>query len=488
MTYAKQTWHDFPATDTPADAERLGHMEDGIGAAHDAVALAETAAHASATYLPITAASPIWSGLGMNMGSNLNFTTAYPTAQVTADLAFLKASGFTSIRVALSDYADAGGITNTQALALAAKAAGFSVTYGVACAGTLTSVNMPGAYQTAVYAQAAWAKANGIDEFQVGNEMENHRDGTLTDQQVRTWVRAAATYIKGTVGFTGKVSYAVGQGFSNKSAGWVSDPGLGGLDYLGINVYGDDFLNSNSNFEYYIDQLLTVYTTAQLYVSEFNIYYTWSVITLSQQEIFDQVGQRFAAIKSRVLRANFFCWRYASDYFSAKRTDGTMAPFWPILTGAIPWAAPSTPRRKTFGIDGITTGTNNALTANTMYVGQTFISDPCLLTGVSFYNGGTINGNVIVALYDKAGTLVASSASTAQAGSFGVQRVAFSSTYLAAGGIYYLAVIPSSSTATFALTCAQCPSAGLAQGGFSVPGTITPPAAYGAYIIQSRLY
>lgn len=30
MAYAKQTWHDAPATDTPISAARLGYMEDGI--------------------------------------------------------------------------------------------------------------------------------------------------------------------------------------------------------------------------------------------------------------------------------------------------------------------------------------------------------------------------------------------------------------------------------------------------------------------------
>jgi hypothetical protein len=34
MTYSKQTWADTPATTSPISAARLGHMEDGIEAAH----------------------------------------------------------------------------------------------------------------------------------------------------------------------------------------------------------------------------------------------------------------------------------------------------------------------------------------------------------------------------------------------------------------------------------------------------------------------
>lgn len=434
----------------------------------------------------VSAAAPLWSGLGMNIGNTFNFSATYPTAQVTADLATLKSAGFTKLRVALPHYTDGGGITNMQTLALAAKAAGFYVTYGLA-ASALTSTNLSGAYQTAVYAQAAWAKANGIDEFQVGNEMENYIDGSLTEQQIRTWVRGAATAIKAT-GYTGKVSYAVGQGYSNKSAGWVSNPGLGGLDYLGINAYGDDPINSSLGFEYYIDQLLTVYTKAQLYVSEFNIYHSWPAVTLSDREILDQVGQRLAAVRARVDRADFFTWRFLNNDFSAKRADGTYAPFWSLLTGRDIWARPSTAVRKQFGIQGVTTGTNNTQTANTVYLAQTHVTNPTFLTGLSFYNGGTISGNVRVGLYTAAGVLVAQSGSVAHAGMWGLQSVPFTTPYLAASGFYFIAMMPSSSTATFALCCAQVPSTAPGQGSFVLPATIAPPTGAGAYVIDARTY
>lgn len=271
-----------------------------------------------------------WAGLGLNIGSDLNSNVAYPTAEVTADLAYLKSVGITHLRIALADYGSAGGITNTQTLALAAKSLGFYVSYGLTCAGTLTSTIMNGAYQTAVLAQATWAQANGIDEFHMGNEMENHIDGTVTEQQVRTWVRAQATAVK-TAGFTGKVSYCVGQGFANKSAGWVSDVGLGGLDYLSINVYGDYQNNWNLGFQYYLNQLIGAYSTGTVYVSEFNVFYTWTFPSMNMDafSIAKEVGKRTAAvIASGVPRGNFFCWRFASDGFSAKRADGSLHPMW----------------------------------------------------------------------------------------------------------------------------------------------------------------
>lgn len=46
MTYAPQTWHDLPTTDTPIIAARLGYMENGIAAATAAAAAAQATADA----------------------------------------------------------------------------------------------------------------------------------------------------------------------------------------------------------------------------------------------------------------------------------------------------------------------------------------------------------------------------------------------------------------------------------------------------------
>jgi hypothetical protein len=69
MTYTKQTWADSPATTTPISAARLGHVEDGIEAAHVAAAAVAGAAMVvvnhgadAAVARPVGAAAVYWIG------------------------------------------------------------------------------------------------------------------------------------------------------------------------------------------------------------------------------------------------------------------------------------------------------------------------------------------------------------------------------------------------------------------------------------------
>jgi hypothetical protein len=444
-----------------------------------------------------------WPGLGMNLGSTFNFTAAYPSAQVVADLAYLKACGFTAIRVAMPDYADAGGVANMRRLALDAKAAGFYVSYGVTAAGTMNATTFNGAYQTAVYAEAAWARTNRIDEFHVGNEIENHIDNTtVTQADVRAWCRAAATAVKN-AGYTGVVSYCVPQGFTTKSAAWAADAaaGLGGLDLLGLNVYGDDYLDSNQNFSYYLSQLVNAYPPGKVYVSEFNMWYTWNP-PLTDAEISAQVLSRLAVVKGLVSRAMFFAWRFANDGFSAQRADGQKAPFWFPLAGLSPAAPPYPTRLRStqHSLNGVLTGTNATRTANTLYVGAIEVGTPRVLTGLSWYNGGTLAGDIIGGIWSADGqTLLASIAATTQAGTFGIQRAAFATVngaraanggLIVPAGQYWVGLEPSASTATFALIASLGASASMLQGAFALPATFTPPAANatGSFLIQASTY
>lgn len=445
-----------------------------------------------------------WSGMGMNIGGDFSFNTTYPTTEVTADLAFLWSAGFRALRIALPAFNDPVGTSNMQQLAVAAKAVGFYVSYGVTyggTAGTLTNTILTGTMQTAVLAQAVWAQANGIDEFQVANELENAQDGTtLVDAGVRSWVRTVSQTVK-TNGYTGKVSYSVGQGAGStqKSGGWAatSGTGLGGLDYLAINIYSDDQLDSTGNFDVYTQALITAYGLSKIYISEFNIYYAWTAatgMTLSPKEIVDQVSDRIIKAQGLgVARAMFFCWRFAADAFACKTAAGPLAPFWWVVSGQLPALAPSPPTvSPSYSPQGPTTSTSGAPgTANFLYCGTIQIPSPTALKGISIYNGSTLAGNVLIGLFNAAGAQVAVSNSTAQSGSFTVQPIPFNAAagYITVGaGDYTVAIMLTSTTADMALICTTGRGGGYAQGSFVMPATITPPAIFGAYIPYMSTY
>lgn len=262
---------------------------------------------------------------------------AYPTAQVAADLAYLESQGVTHLRIAHSHYSDATGVANMRQLALEAKSMGFYVSHGLAAPAPLSDTTLEGAYQTAVDAEAVWAQANDIDEFMVGNELEDKADGTtLTDPECRDWVRARATAIKA-AGYTGIVSYAVAQGFSTNSAGWIADDDLGDLDLLGLNVYGDNVTNSNDGFEYYVNQAVGAFGD-QVYISEFNVFYDWEQVlsTYSEAQVATEVEARTQFLDSVGLaRAMLFTWRFTDDEYAAKQEDGDVHPMFAAYMGAL---------------------------------------------------------------------------------------------------------------------------------------------------------
>lgn len=116
------------------------------------------------------------------------------------------------------------------------------------------------------------------------------------------------------------------------------------------------------------------------------------------------------------------------------------------------------------------------VTQNTIYYMAVQIPVACTLTGIAFYNGGTVNGSVKVALYNSAGTLVASSAAATQVNAFNNQQVPFSGTYAAAAGMYFVAMASNSATATFNC-CTPFAYAGKTASGYTtIPTPITPPA------------
>lgn len=122
-----------------------------------------------------------------------------------------------------------------------------------------------------------------------------------------------------------------------------------------------------------------------------------------------------------------------------------------------------------------------AQTANLLILHMIYIPVPVTLTGLAIANGATATGNVLAGLYNAAGSsLLASSGSTAQSGTSSTQYVAFSGTYAAAAGTYIAAVLYSSSSATAPTAYVATPASTAAQGGFSLPSSVTAPTAAAA--------
>lgn len=105
-------------------------------------------------------------------------------------------------------------------------------------------------------------------------------------------------------------------------------------------------------------------------------------------------------------------------------------------------ASVNTPRTVHTGNTPVKASTDG--TDTTPVVTETYIAEVTLgaqlVTGFALFNGSAVAGNVVVALYNKAGAVVANSllAGTAQSGTDAFQRVAFTATYQAVPGTYYV--------------------------------------------------
>lgn len=104
------------------------------------------------------------------------------------------------------------------------------------------------------------------------------------------------------------------------------------------------------------------------------------------------------------------------------------------------------------------------------------VEDVMRVLGIAYRVGATSNGNVMAALWDARGALVASSGSTVAASANADQKVDFSSAAILNPGQYFASVISDSATHTMNMARLHAPCGLAAQGSLSLPASITPPS------------
>jgi len=256
------------------------------------------------------------------------------------------------IIIQMKSYKDTTNIPATQAEAIAAKARGLYVAWGITCDVALFTASEQSAYLSAITTYAQWCQTNHIDEFVIGNEFELSVDNsTFTVAAARDFVRQCASTAK-SAGFTGKVSYKYSMGVNMNAtphyhsylSDWTSDPsGLGSLDLFGIDIYGDprywssdvNTYGSNLWWAHNVQLLASTYGSKG-YISEFGtcagVSTNWvSVVEamLTPQQVAQDIASKLnIALSAGVTRISFFCWHfYTNDGIgSMQQPDGTFHP------------------------------------------------------------------------------------------------------------------------------------------------------------------
>lgn len=134
-----------------------------------------------------------------------------------------------------------------------------------------------------------------------------------------------------------------------------------------------------------------------------------------------------------------------------------------------------------FAVPNIGNYAAQAPTANRVYYAQVVVPVPATLTGISFLMVTIGTGvNVRSALYDASGTRVANRTTNLACAALTTHQVAFDSTYAAAPGVYFVALVFGAAQGTFAGSNALSPCYYVAGPGSGATATsITPPTTAG---------
>jgi len=249
--------------------------------------------------------------MSINMGGDQQGNQTYNPTQNAIDFArHLQDASSTRIRASLPSFNNATGVSNMRAYVLAAKAAGLDPSYGVTA---LTGVQNDTNYNlwlADVPVQAAWADANGINWFHIGNEEDWQAQigayGTKTGDQVRTDVLALAVTLKAAYPDM-EIIYTSAQGTVSQ---WNSK-GTGVLDKLGFNMY-DTLANFKLNIPYFMNQIGTKYFVSE-WASEAP--YTEMITNrgYTSQDYSDDLEERAAFLANLGLESYFFALGYSNN-------------------------------------------------------------------------------------------------------------------------------------------------------------------------------
>jgi hypothetical protein len=84
-----------------------------------------------------------------------------------------------------------------------------------------------------------------------------------------------------------------------------------------------------------------------------------------------------------------------------------------------------------------TDGTDSTPVTTETYIAEVFVPCNMTITGIGFFNGSAVAGNIKGILYDSTGAVVGQTASTAASGTDAYQKIALSSSYAAKGPATY---------------------------------------------------
>jgi thiol-disulfide isomerase/thioredoxin len=266
----------------------------------------------------------MWSGLGMVL-----VQTADSNEQYDSWVDTLMANGFTEFRET-PNYDSADWLAGSKAAIIRNVGKGAKYIWGVASGVTITSTNWP-TFRQAILDAATWAQANGVFEFQLGNEEEVKVDGTtITAAQLITNLKSVATDVQA-IFTNGNVSYTC---IFTCIDDWIT-AGKGNIDILASNLYKE--IDGNPyDWETDITNMVNAFGGDGTYLTEFSL----SNVSLDDYST-DEAVQAAAITEmvdyikaSGMTRAIYFLWYHPTFKMGVVKDDGTYRLLWNSLLGS----------------------------------------------------------------------------------------------------------------------------------------------------------
>ena len=261
----------------------------------------------------------MWSGLGM--GAWCSDVDDYINTWLN--------NGFIDLRLDIPSYQDTALLAASKAKVITAVAAGARVIWGVSSNSfdnpgyTITTANWLD-FRAAILDAAQWAQANGVYEFQLGNEEGLHIDGTtMTLAQLIINIKSVATEVKD-IFTNGNISYSC---YQDVISDWIT-AGKGDIDIMALNIYREWGTHNAIPWKSKIDNMVSAFGIGGTYITEFGLH-TDGLDNYSTDEVIQAVAvaEMIEYIKaSGIERALFFFWK--GDDFGAMKTDGTYRLLW----------------------------------------------------------------------------------------------------------------------------------------------------------------
>jgi len=256
------------------------------------------------------------------------------------DIAYFKSIGLNKVRIQLEQVALLEQQAQWETLSRKFYDSGFYVIWGVSTLPGTGSADDWETYSANVinFVTDLATRSQSCSEFQIGNELELHVDGTtLTKEQLRANIRSLSTAVQEilTREYISYTCYC-----PNDARKWVAE-GLGDLDYLGMNFYGNVYNNgamlkrnyfNSGDFEHVVEAF-----GDRVRITEFNLDADNDDInSLSSSDKVRYMRQIYNDIKkSGVHSAYLFQYRGfkdMSDEFAVQLLDGTTQPYFNVLT------------------------------------------------------------------------------------------------------------------------------------------------------------